>query len=163
MKIEEFVGYYNLAKDKKAECEKCVRIDKYVPFLTKIAECDNIVNATMEHTDETTQVISFMQSTPARYLFLNMKLISLYTDIEIEMNDGLQLAESYDKLNKCGALDMLIACLPIHEFKEFSTLLQMCVDDYLTNNRELTSYMDKKMDGLVQMALAAQETETKEE
>ena len=73
MKIEEFVGYYNLAKDKKAECEKCVRIDKYVPFLTKIAECDNIVNATMEHTDETTQVISFMQSTPARYLFLNIE------------------------------------------------------------------------------------------
>lgn len=148
MNINEFIGYYKIVKDKKAECEKHIKNNKYVPYLTKIAECDNIVRVTMEKESG-----SYVQNTPGRYLYFNMKLISIYTDIEMTMDNGLQLAENYDLLNECGALDILIDCIPKHEFKEFSTLLSMCVDDYMANNRDFTSYIDKKWESLMQLVL----------
>lgn len=155
MNIKEFVGYYKMSKDKKAECEKHIKESKYVPYLTKIAECDNIVKVTMENQSSG----SYVQNTPGRYLYFNMKLVSIYTDIEMPMENGLQLTENYDLLNECGALDILIDCIPKHEFKEFSTLLSMCVDDYMANNRDFTSYIDKKWESLMQLALNNIDTE----
>ena len=156
MNINEFIGYYKMSKDKKAECEKHIKESKYVPYLTKITECDNIVRVTMEK-----EPGMYVQNTPGRYLYFNMKLISIYTDIEMTMENGLQLTENYDLLNECGALDILIDCIPKHEFKEFSTLLSMCVDDYMANNRDFTSYIDKKWESLMQLALNSVETENK--
>jgi hypothetical protein len=147
MTLKEFIGYYKIAKDKKAECEKRVQKNKYVPFLSKIAECENIVRVTMEKDD------SFVQNTPGRFIFFNMTLIKTYTDIEFDMENGLQLTESYDTLNECGAIETLINCMPVHELKEFKTILDMCVDDYMVNHRDLTSYIDKKLNGLVELAL----------
>lgn len=147
MTLKEFIGYYKIAKDKKTECEKRVQKDKYVPFLSKIAECENIVRVTMEKDD------AFVQNTPGRFIFFNMTLIKTYTDIEFDMENGLQLTESYDALNECGAVETLINCMPVHELKEFKTILDMCVDDYMVNHRDLTSYIDKKLNGLVELAL----------
>lgn len=148
MTTKEFIGYFKMAKDKKAECEKHIS-KKYIPFLTKLTECDHIVKITME--DQNTKM--FLQNTAGRYLAFSMKLISLYTDIEFKNETGLQLAENYDLLNECGALDILMHCIPVAEFKEFDTLLNMCVDDYLSNNRNLTSFIDKRMVEINQMAV----------
>lgn len=158
MTTKEFVGYFRMAKDKKDECKKHVK-KSYVPFTTKLAECLRVVKATMEYKADENAVPVYTVNTPMRYLIFHMSLIKLYADIELDD----QLTDEYDILNECGAFSVLISCIPESEFKEFSTLLSMCVDDYMANNREFTAYIDKKMDGLVQMALAAQASETKEE
>lgn len=157
MTTKEFVGYFKMAKDKKAECEKRIK-KNYVPILTKIAECSHLVDITSKAKDETTGIESFQLNTPGRYIAFTMKLISLYTDIEIGI--GFELYENFDELNENGAIDILISCIPEHEYKEFSTLLSMTVDDYMTNERELTAYIDKKFDTLMQLALIAQNEKT---
>jgi hypothetical protein len=96
---------------------------------------------------------SFVQNTPGRFISFNMTLIKTYTDIEFESETGLLLTESYDALNECGAVETLINCMPVRELKEFKTILDMCVDDYMVNHRDLTSYIDKKLNGLVELAL----------
>ena len=158
MTTKEFIGYFKMANDKQTECKKRI-IKNYIPFTSKIAECCRVVKATMEHTDEN-QVVIYKQNTPMRFLIFNMSLLGLYTDLEFSEN----LIDEYDLLNEYGAIDILITCIPEHEFKEFSTLLSMTVDDYMSNERELTAYIDKKIDLLTQLALLQQieKTETGE-
>ena len=154
MTTKEFVGYFKMAKDKQAECKKRI-IKNYIPFTNKITECYKVVKATMEHTDDN-QVTTYRQNTPMRFLIFNMSLLELYTDLEFSEN----LIDEYDLLNEYGAIDVLIACIPEHEFKEFSTLLSMTVDDYMSNEREFTAYIDKKLDTLMQLALITQNEKT---
>lgn len=160
MIVKEFVGYFRMAKDKKVECEKRVK-KNYIPILTKIAECSHLVDITSRIKDETTGIESFQLNTPGRYIAFTMKLISLYTDIEI--GNGLELYENFDELNENGAIDILLSCIPEHEYKEFSTLLSMTVDDYMANERDLTAYLDRKMNDLMMTSLLnakAEEGET---
>lgn len=154
MTTKEFVGYFKMAKDKQAECEKHIK-KNYIPFSSKIAKCYRIVKSTMEYIDDN-QVTTYRQNTPMRFLIFNMNLLGLYTDLEFSEN----LIDEYDVLNEYGAIDVLIACIPEHEFKEFSTLLSMTVDDYMSNEREFTAYIDKKLDTLMQLALIAQNEKT---
>ena len=158
MTTKEFIGYFKMANDKQAECKKRI-IKNYIPFTNKITECYKVVKATMERTDDN-QVAIYKQNTPMRFLIFNMTLLGLYTDLEFSEN----LIDEYDLLNEHGAIDILITCIPEHEFKEFSTLLSMTVDDYMSNERELTAYIDKKIDLLTQLALLSQieKTETGE-
>ena len=146
MKIEEFVSYYKMAKNKKAECEKRIQ-NKYVPFLEKITECDRIAKATTLIKKNPEDPGIYHQSTPARFLFFNLTMIARYTDIEL--TDAPY--EDYDKLNECGALDDLISAMPVHEFKEFNTLLSMTVDDFMANERDLTAYLDRKLVDMIQI------------
>ena len=154
MTITEFIGYFKMAKDKKVECEKRVN-NKYVPFIQKITDCINIVKSTMEYKKDINDVGVFMQNTPARYLIFNMTLIKKYTDVEVTD----QIYDDYDKLNECGALDVLVSCIPIYEFKEYNTLLSMCTDDYIANNRELVSYFENKMNNLTELLDEYKKTE----
>ena len=154
MTTKEFVGYFKMAKDKQAECKKRI-IKNYIPFTKKIAECYRVVKATMEHTDGN-QITIYRQNTPMRFLIFNMSLLDLYTDLEFNDN----LIDEYDLLNEYGAIDVLIACIPEHEFKEFSTLLSMTVDDYMSNEREFAAYIDKKLDAIMQLALITQNEKT---
>lgn len=148
MRIDEFVGYFRMAKDKKAECDKRIT-KKYIPFITKITNCERVVKATTVLKKNQDDIGVYHQNTPARYLIFNMTLLQLYTDIEI--NDDT-LYDNYDKLNEIGALDVLLSCIPEHEFKEFSTLLSMTMDDFLANERDLTAYLDRKMEDLAKLA-----------
>lgn len=156
MNIKEFIGYYRLNNDKKAECEKHITTS-YIPFINKITECARVVKATMEFANED-GTVTYNANTPMRYLIFHMTLIGLYSDIELSED----LIDDYDALNEQGAFDMLISCIPEHELKEFTTLLSMSVDDYITNERELTSYLDKKMVGLAQYVLENAINENKE-
>ena len=157
MTTKEFVGYYKMAKDKKAECAKRVK-NKYVPFTTKIAECSKIVKATMDYNGVPNV------TTPMRFLLFHMTLLKFYTDLELSDD----VITEYDLLNEAGTLDGtdgtdgLIGSLPVHEYKEFTTLLNMCVDDYISNNRDLVAYIENKLNVLMQLVPENKEEKTEE-
>jgi len=114
-----------------------------VPFTTKLTECENVVKSTMNvlNEDGTT---TFRQNTPVRFLLFHMTMIKWYTDVEIE-----DIVKDYDTLDESGAFDTLVSKLPMHEFKEFSTILSMAVDDYISNNRTVLSAIDNMMTTLL--------------
>ena len=74
----------------------------------------------------------------SRYLFFVMRLIDLYTDIEINQD---KVWEDYDKLNEVGAINTLIAAIPESEYSEFSTLLNMKMDDFRDNEYSITALL----------------------
>lgn len=138
MTIETFVATFKSNNDKTACCKERI-VKRYVPFLTKVTECNRVVNATMVEPDAKGNMV-YKQKTPMRYLIFSMTLIKQYTDIEFE-NDNI--ADAYDKLDESGALEYFMnVVIPQREVKEFNTLLSMVTSDYMENKRALLSYFE---------------------
>lgn len=149
--IENFVKLYK--QNSKAKESTLVDFLKkhikteYVDVMTKQVICESIVKATTHVKDgdrELVKVNSF-----ARYIFFAMKLIELYTDIEININGDGDLAKYYDELSKVGAIIMLITgipekgieFIPFSEYQEFKMILDMCIADFEENEYSLTALL----------------------
>ena len=107
---------------------------KYVDYIKKTVYCEGIIKATCFVKDGDREFISF--NSPNRYLFFVMRLIELYTDIEI---DDENVVGDYDKLNEIGAIDTIIATMPEREYTEFTTILNMKLDDLRDNMYSMTA------------------------
>ena len=142
--IDMFVKTYKAtskAKDKTFEefIKKHITT-KYVPFLTKEVYCESIVRATSFVNDGNIKLVKI--NSASRYLFFVMRLIELYTDIELpdySNSNGTNLAADYDKLNEIGAINVLLSAIPETEYAEFSTILDMKMDDLYTNEYSTTA------------------------
>lgn len=114
----------------------------YVPYVEKIAICTNIVECTTHKTVDDRKIV--FVNTPMRYILFIMNLIKTYTDIDINFNDGHYL-EDYDALQKEGVIQALIggesAPIPLSEYEEFSTILNMILDDFRDNEYSLTAML----------------------
>lgn len=112
---------------------------QYVPFLTKSVICDGIIQACCFIHEGDRDIVKI--DSASRYLFFVMKLIQWYTDIELsdyEKSDD-NLATDYDKLNEIGAVNVLISAIPENEYTEFTTLLNMKLDDLRDNQYSTTA------------------------
>lgn len=107
-------------------------ITKYVPYLTKYTYCENIVKTTCHIKDGKREIIKV--NSAMQYIFFIMRIIQLYTDIEI---DEKKVVEEYDKLAEVGAIDTLVSAIPPSEYSEFSTLISMKMDDFRDNEYSL--------------------------
>ena len=146
MKISEFVKKYDTAvkakKDVSAMLAKHKTTD-YVSYETKMAEAKNIVNmSSYTIKDDGTKV--FHLNTPGRYLFFCMKLVELYTDLEVDWGKGL--VSDFNLLNQRSLFNSVAELIGEVEYKEFNTVLQMTTDDEMENFRSFAGYLDTKID-----------------
>jgi len=111
-------------------------VTDYVPYITKCSYCDAIVKATCFVKDGNREFVKINSAN--RYLFFVMRLIELYTDIEINEEE---VVYEYDKLCKEGAINVLISSIPEAEYTEFSTLLKMKMDDFMDNEYSFTAFI----------------------
>ena len=136
--VDMFVKTYKAnskAKDKTFEDFMKKHITtSYIPFMNKVAICGSIAKATCHVKEGEREFIRF--DSPTRYLIFVMKLIENYTDIEI--HDDV-VAIEYDKLNEVGAINTLINYIPEAEYAEFSTILNMKMDDLRDNEYSTTA------------------------
>lgn len=138
--VDMFVKTYKAnskAKDKTFEdfIQKHIT-KKYIPFFEKASCCDGIIAATCYKKDGERKLVSF--NSCFRYLIFIMKLIEYYTDIEINDQD---IAGDYDKLNEIGAINTIINSIPEVEYTEFSTILNMKIDDMRDNEYSTTALL----------------------
>jgi len=135
---DAFIREYGVAaKQKGTAMETFIKkhiVTDYVDFLTKCVYCDNIINATCYIKDGDREFVKINSTN--RYLFFTMRLIELYTDIEIDQE---KVWEEYDKLNKVGAISTLMNAIPEVEYAEFSTILNMKMDDFRDNSYSVTA------------------------
>jgi hypothetical protein len=140
--VEMFCKTYKAnskAKDKTFEDFIKKHITKeYISFLEKEVMCTSIIEATC-HTQSGDRKIFKINST-GRYLLFIMRLIDLYTDIEIDFTDG-KFVEQYDELNKIGAINVLVNAIPENEYAEFNTILNMKMDDIRDNEYSITAFI----------------------
>lgn len=139
--VDAFLREYGIAaKQKDSAMETFIKkhiVVDYVNFINKEDVCNRIVEVTC-HSEILNKRIVIINS-PARYILFIMNLISLYTDIDIIFEDGL--INQYDKLNKAGAISVLIDAIPEAEYSEFNTILNMKIDDFMNNEYSLISVL----------------------
>ena len=136
MKIDEFIRKYNSAKDKDKYLKESIK-KTYIPYHEKVADCQRIINATMESDG------LFKINTPAQFMIFTVNIISKYTNIEYD-----DVLTTFEKLDELNLINAIISNIPEREYTTYNTLLSMTQDDYMENNRNLISFIETKVKAL---------------
>lgn len=137
--VSEFIKNYNLRNDKEKYVASHI-VNDYVSYAIKIDECNEIINRTCYK--EIGGKKFFHKNTPVQYFLFINRLIARYTDIEIGENSS----NDFDELNKNGLVQAIITAIPTREYDEWRTLLQMCNDDLMLNERDLVPFLETKFE-----------------
>lgn len=138
MKIDTFIKEYNESTNKDSYLKQIITTS-YIKYSDKIDDCNKIVKVTLEREG------IFKINTPARYMLFMVNLITRYTMLEYDNDDIVGFFETLDKNN---LINKLLEYIPEREYKSYSTILEMCQDDYMENNRSLVGYIDAKVNAL---------------
>lgn len=146
---KQFVTKYNSSEDKAEFCKSHI-VNKYVDYHTKLSEVNRIVDignhsSALLLSDNDNDKIGYWRNTPIMYYLLKLKLLELYTDINIKEGEELQ---TYNALEEIGAIDNLVSSIPENEVMKWNSMLQMVNDDIYINERDLVSYLESKVDAL---------------
>ena len=114
---------------------------KYLPYAEKMAEAKEIAERST-HIEVNGQQI-FNVNTPMQYHLFIQRIITRYTDIEIE-----NPVEDFDDLNEVGAIDAIIQAIPQREYAEFDTVVKMSMSDVMENERSFAGFLDTKFNAL---------------
>ncbi len=141
MNCKEFVTKFNIAKDKDNFAKKHI-IHSYIPYAEKLATAKKIAELST-HVTIGDKVI-YKKSTPMQYFLKITRLVVLYTDIEFSED----INKDYDTLAEQGVLDILLSQIPESEITQFTTLVEMCVSDIYENERDLSAFLETKLESL---------------
>lgn len=135
MTTEQFINNYNTATDKNKFLSDCIT-KQYIPYHEKVSDCTGIVKATTEKDG------CFVINTPAQFMLFSTLFISKYTDIELD-NDNI--LDTFERLDELDLINKIISNIPDKEYNSYNTILNMVLNDYMENNRNIISYIDTKI------------------
>ena len=139
MTAEQFINNYNTAADKNKFLSDCITT-KYVKYTEKVADCRKIVNITFEIMGDK----KFCVDSPAQFVIFVMNLIYRYTDID----RSEMVVTDFESLDEINLVNEILEKIPERELSSYNTILNMCKDDYISNNRDLVSFLETKIDSM---------------
>lgn len=134
MKLETFITNFNTDGNKEKYAKSVIKKD-YIQYVEKCSDCQRIVRAC--HYKDVAGERRFAMNSSAQAMMFALLLVDRYTKIDIEYN-----TETYDELQKCGALGMIVALIPEAEYQEYSTLMHMAVDDVIMAETNVAARLD---------------------
>ena len=143
MTVEKYIEEFNKSKDKKEYVEKHI-INKYINYENKISECKKIIDNTSHKIINGKSV--YWKNTPQQRLLFIIRLIVLYTDIELGNEESI--LSNYNELNKNGVIIAIMSCIPELEYREFEMLLSMTEEDCYENEKSISSLLETKFEAL---------------
>lgn len=156
MTAEQFISNYNTAADKNKFLSDCITT-KYVKYTEKVADCRKIVNITFEIMGDK----KFCVDSPAQFVIFVMNLIYRYTDID----RSEMVVTDFESLDEINLVNEILEKIPERELSSYNTILNMCKDDYISNNRDLVSFLETKINSIstfTNAILEATDTATKD-
>lgn len=159
MKIKEFItGSLNTQIPRDQYIKQYVTYKSYVPYAEKAAACQTLADNTgyrREYDSEGREVSRKLHTdSPMRYLFYRLTLLRLYTDLEIDLSEGLEI---FDMLEENGWTDDLLARIPEKERAAMKALLDMAEEDFKANVYSAPAYLGSQVERFATLfgALAA--------
>lgn len=116
-------------------------IREYLSHAEKLALVKGVVNAS-SYVEVNGKKI-YKRDTPLRMFLFSMRLITLYTDIEINIS---KIDDEYDKLVSSGAMNGLLSSIPSEEINILQGMLDLVQDDLETNTRDFISFLESKIE-----------------
>ncbi len=158
--VIDFITQYNKLESKaKEEYLKKSLTKTYMNYLDKVSVAQTIV--TLSCINQNNKKIELCSA--KRYVLSVMFLINSYTNISVNFD---KLYEDFDALNKNGLIERFmnnstgIEIIPTKELKEFQMILDMTMNDFMTNKYEshnffvelveiIASALNSKIDSIV--------------
>lgn len=140
MTVEQFINNYKSATDKDKFFSDSI-ITKYIRYTEKVTDCRNIVNITFEINGDN----KYKVDSPAQFVVFVMNLIYRYTNIEKSDN----MVNDFESLDELDIINGILDNIPERELSSYNTILNMCKDDYISNNRDLVSFLETKIDAIL--------------
>ena len=75
-------------------------------------------------------------------------IFSLYTKIDISAKESVK---DFDMLDKYNLIDIVLDSVPQDELSKFDTVMKMCTDDFIANNYEIHSFINKQIDKVTEL------------
>lgn len=135
MTTKEFIEKYNKATDKELLLKNMIN-RSYVPYSEKIADCINIVRKSNEEN----------LNSPLQFMLYAYNIITKYTLLELD--EGQNILNFFESLEEINMINGLMSFIPENELTSYQTILNMCNDDYIENNRSLTAFLETKFGAL---------------
>ena len=148
MEIKEFItGSINTQIPLDQYIKQYVNYRNYVPYAQKAAACQTLVDNTgyrREYDNEGREVSRALRTdSPMRYLFYCLTLLRLYTDLEMDLSQGLEI---FDMLEENGLTEALLERIPEKERASMQTLLNMAVQDFNANVLSVPAYLSSQVE-----------------
>lgn len=147
MKIDTFLKLYETKKtdDEKAEVISQIMKNNRVSYSDKVNRVDiiakNSYHIKQKDIDGTEREV-FWQNSAAKYMLYSLTLVDLYTTLEVDFKQSLEL---FEKING-EILDMIIMSIDERERKEFRMLLEFACDDLLVNEYEPHAFIREQVE-----------------
>lgn len=142
--VTEFVTRYNSLKSndvREKYAESMIIKDKYIDYLVKQKYAQDIISISCLDNKGHIKINSCK-----KYMMYINTLLTLYTNIE--MSEKNCVAE-FDMLDRENLIDTLLKYIPEEELGKFDTIMQMCYDDFMTNNYEIHAFITKTADDVI--------------
>lgn len=157
MNINVFIREYKMHQgdNKLTYLEKHVK-NVYTPYLEKVTLCSNLAKITTHRTIEKENKTEFYVNSCNRYILFVMRILSIYTDLDINFANSKETSDAYDSLCREGLIPIFMEQLinPI-EINEFKLILDMCINDIYENERSIVSYIDSQFEALRRTAISS--------
>ena len=137
MTVKEFVEGFKKSAQKEKYMSSHI-INTYIPWEKKVDVCEAIVKATTHI--EIDGHKKYCINSPAQYVLYSLKMIKLYTDIEID--ESANVLTIFNFLDKEGVFDVLLQVLPESEMTKMDTIFKMVQKDNYDNERNISSVIE---------------------
>lgn len=138
--VKIFVKLYTDSREKEKFVAKYITTT-YLPYALKMAEARRIVERSSNVDIDGKQM--FAVSSPMRWVLYVVSVITNYTSLEFSSD----VMADFDLLNAAGAIETIFGVLG-KDVDEFNTVLNMTFDDYLSNNRDIVTFLENKFAAL---------------
>lgn len=138
MTIEKFIDGYNKSTNKEGYVKKHI-LNEYVPYLTKIEDCEIIANTSC-YKKNNDQII-YHKDSVIEYILFVLCLLQRYTDLELsddKFND-------YDLLNKNNLIEIITNFINEYEYSQYRNILKAKTNDIHINETNIVSWMNNKI------------------
>ena len=155
--IKDFVEKYEtqiINSDKTSFLKYQLKTEKYLPYSDKAVAAEKIVKNTSyaivkdENGGQLTRTNRIKINSPMRYILFVMTVIDKYTNLEVNFKDVMP---EFDLLNKNGLIEIIFDKIGSKEVSEFNTVVDMVLNDFMTNEYEFKNFITERLSQLNDM------------
>lgn len=147
MKVDTFLKLYNTksTRDERVDAVKQIMKDSRVSYSDKVDRAgiiaQNSYHAKQRDVNGEEREV-FRQNSAAKYMLYYLTLVDLYTNLEIDYKQSLEIFELLDG----EIIDIILSLIDDREKKEFKMLLEFACDDLLVNEYEPHAFIKDQVE-----------------
>lgn len=111
--------------------KKTLEVKDYIPFAEKRELCASVIEASCNKKNSFVTVDSV-----SRYILFTIAMLTKYTNLEFNSDEGTDSLDAYDMLCKDGLLDEILDVIG-QEYVKCNNMLNMMVKDVIDNNNNI--------------------------